>query len=219
MEQRTKIDTRFLVERSGRTFALFAGLLDAAHREGLKSIETQLLQIGAEDNHQTWLFRAVVVTDKGTYTGHGDANPSNVNGAMLKVLPRMAETRSIARALRFAVNAEVAALEELDEEEAEHSAPRPAPRPAPTPQPPTGIAPPSREPTPIQNGTPRQMAADSLSTPAQVRAIYSIARDQHNMSEDDIEDRARTLFGAPPAELTRRQASELISSLQGKKEG
>lgn len=41
MEQhQVKIDTRFLVERNGREFALFAGLLDAAHRDGLKSIET-----------------------------------------------------------------------------------------------------------------------------------------------------------------------------------
>ena len=219
MEQRATIKREFLIERQGKTFALYQGLLDAAHAEGLKQITTDVIQFGTEENQHTWLFRASVTTDRGTFTGFGDASPANVSRAMLNCLPRFAETRAKARALRDAVNVGVAALEELDIDEPEHPAPRPAPRPAPTPQPPTGIAPPPREPTPIQNGTPRQMAADSLSTPAQVRAIYSIARDQHNMSEDDIEDRARTLFGAPPAELTRRQASELISSLQGKKEG
>ena len=209
------IDKQFIVEKQGRTFALLAGLLDAAHHEGLKSVETQLLQIGDESNERTWLFRASVTTDKGTFTGHGDASPANVSRNMLSVLPRMAESRALARALRFAVNAgALVAVEELGDDDIEqHPAPRPAPRPAPTPQPPTGIAPP-REPTPIQGGPRPQANAAILATPAQVRAIYSIARDHHSMSETDIEERSRTLFGAPPAELTRQQASELISGIK-----
>src|SRR5258708_31339013 len=61
----------------------------------------------------TWLFRARVVTAFGTFTGYGDANPVNVGRAMLTFLPRMAETRSKARALRDATNISVAAMEEL----------------------------------------------------------------------------------------------------------
>jgi hypothetical protein len=52
-------------------------------------------------------------------------------------------------------------------------------------------------------------------TPAQVRAIYSIARDQHSLSEQDVDERSQGLFGAPPSELSRKQASEFITTLKG----
>ncbi|HLG50935.1 MAG TPA: hypothetical protein VKY56_04775, partial [Chloroflexota bacterium] len=57
--------------------------------------------------------------------------------------------------------------------------------------------------------------ANGLATPAQVRAIYSIARDQHNLSETEVDERSQALFGARPHELTRKQASEFISGLKG----
>jgi hypothetical protein len=54
-----------------------------------------------------------VETEQGTFTGIGDANPSNVTRMMAPHLLRMAETRAKARALRDAVNVGVTALEEL----------------------------------------------------------------------------------------------------------
>ncbi len=59
--------------------ATFAGLLAKAHEEGLKRIETELLQVPAEDNHFVAIARAVVETDKGVFTGIGDASAENVN--------------------------------------------------------------------------------------------------------------------------------------------
>jgi hypothetical protein len=56
---------------------------------------------------------AEVETSKGTFTGIGDASPSNVTRMIAPHLIRMAETRSKARALRDAVNVGVTALEEL----------------------------------------------------------------------------------------------------------
>ena len=38
------IDPRFIVNRQGRDTVLYAGLLDLAHRTGLKGITTKLLQ-------------------------------------------------------------------------------------------------------------------------------------------------------------------------------
>jgi len=121
------IDQKYLIDRNGKPFVLYAGLLDCAHGQGLKRIATRLLQVGTEENAQTWIVAAEVETDRGIFSGIGDATPANVSRAMLTVLPRMAETRAKARALRDAVNVGVAAIEELGEE--------PAPEPAPVPTP------------------------------------------------------------------------------------
>jgi hypothetical protein len=91
----------------------YAGLLSKAHTEGLKRIETELIQIPAKENSMTAIARAVIETSKGVFTGIGDANPENVNTKIIPHLIRMAETRAKARALRDAVNIGVVALEEL----------------------------------------------------------------------------------------------------------
>lgn len=208
----------FLVERQGRSFALYAGLLDEAHAQGLKSIRTQLLQTPSPENGHVAICFAEVTTEKGTFTGLGDASPDNVSRMMLPHLIRMSETRAKARALRDAVNVGVTALEELAEadEASEPSGavarlrerpaefPRseePAPTPAPvrTPQAPT-VAP----------------ANGGLATPNQVRAIYSIARDQLSLDESQVDEKAVALYGAPPAELTKKQASDFITSLKAR---
>ena len=101
------------MERQGRTFALYQGLLDLAHQEGLLGITTVLVQIPSELNQMTAICHATVQTERGTFMGLGDANPGNVNRMMVPHLIRLAETRAKARALRDAVNVGVAALEEL----------------------------------------------------------------------------------------------------------
>ena len=40
----------FLIDRQGKTFALYAGLLDEAHQNGLKSIRTRIVQAPAPEN-------------------------------------------------------------------------------------------------------------------------------------------------------------------------
>jgi hypothetical protein len=107
------IKPEFIVERQGRSFVLYAGLLSLAHEQGLKAIRTQLIQIPADDNGLTAIVRAEVETERGTFSGIGDANPANVTRVMLTVTIRLAETRAKARALRDAVNVAVVALEEL----------------------------------------------------------------------------------------------------------
>lgn len=109
----------FIITRGESQFVLYAGLLDEAHRQGLKSITTHLLQIPNESNGMVAICRAVVEMEKGTFSGIGDASPQNVNRAMVHHIIRMAETRAKARALRDAVNVGVAALEELGDLEEE----------------------------------------------------------------------------------------------------
>ena len=103
----------FIVERNGRSFVLYAGLLDLAHERGLKSVTTTLVQIPSDLNGQMAIVHATVETSQGTFTGLGDAAPDNVSRMMVPHLIRMAETRAKARALRDAVNVGVTALEEL----------------------------------------------------------------------------------------------------------
>jgi hypothetical protein len=91
----------------------YAGLLTLVHEGGVKAIDTALLQFPSEANDFTAVFSAEVLTDKGTFKSHGDANPQNVNHRIAPHIIRMAETRAKARALRDAVNIGVVSIEEL----------------------------------------------------------------------------------------------------------
>lgn len=107
----------FIVERNGKQFVLYAGLLDLAHEQGLSQIHTEVVQVPSADNGQFAVVAATVVTEKGSFSGIGDADPSNVTRLMVPHILRMAETRAKARALRDAVNVGTAAIEELGEED------------------------------------------------------------------------------------------------------
>jgi len=107
----------FIVQREGRSFSLYAGLLDYAHQLGLTGISTNLVQVPSELNGMVAIAHATVTLqdERGerVFQGLGDANPTNVTRMMAPHLIRMAETRAKARALRDAVNIGTAALEEL----------------------------------------------------------------------------------------------------------
>lgn len=89
-------------------------LLNLVTEKGLKSIKTQIVQLPTEENHHVAVARATVILDGGReFDGTADAAPNNVSQAMVTCLPRMAETRAKARAMRDAVNIGEVALEEL----------------------------------------------------------------------------------------------------------
>ena len=97
----------------------FEDLLTAAHTKGLISINTELVQINPIDKFA--VFKATVVgqitkTEKqqhyeGTFTGYGDAE-GITNDKIKPHWLRMAETRSIVRALRWYTNNAQVAEEE-----------------------------------------------------------------------------------------------------------
>ena len=144
--------------------ATYAGLLSRAHEEGLKGISTKLVQIPAEENRWVAICLAQVTTDRGVFTGIGDASSDNVNRKIVPHIIRMAETRAKARALRDAVNIGVVSLEELggDEDEVQAGSPAPAQAPAPT----RTSRPPLRE-------VPRQEPTRRDPEPAQARGGYT----------------------------------------------
>lgn len=122
------MDKRYIVERQGKPFCLYAGLLNEAHEQGLKAIRTQLIQAPNKENGNVAICYAEVQTERGTFAGLGDASPENVRPSMVACLVRLAETRAKARALRDAVNIGTCSVEELGDVDSPNGA-QPAPNP------------------------------------------------------------------------------------------
>ncbi len=95
-------------------FIKFGGLQLLAKEQGLKSVTTELVKLDntykdIDEDGKTirirasglCIFKATVSGENGTFTAYGDASPKNVSQMIAPHLIRMAETRSIARALRL----------------------------------------------------------------------------------------------------------------------
>jgi hypothetical protein len=99
---------------NGKDFVLFSGLLVLSHEAGLKSLESSLISID-HDRHSA-VFKTTATGARGTFVGHGDADPTNLSKMMLPSYIRMAETRSICRALRFYLGIGMCAKDELPDQ-------------------------------------------------------------------------------------------------------
>lgn len=200
--------------------ATYAGLLAQAHEEGLKEISTSLVQIPAPENGMVAIVVAKVETNRGTFTGIGDASPDNVSRKIVNHIIRMAETRAKARAIRDAVNIGVVALEELGGDDGEdNAAPAPAAQPArqplrPVPAPrevPQTSRPPTEGRGAQRPGQRRDDRQAVLMTEPQRRLLFRLLAEQHG-----LEGRAATdaLVRAAEVndlrEITMKQASALI---------
>jgi hypothetical protein len=191
---------QYMIERGGRRFVLYAGLLDEAHAQGLRSIETELLQIPTSENGEVAIARAVVRTEEGKFSGIGDASPGNVGRAIVPHIIRMAETRAKARALRDAINVGVAALEEIGDEAEEA----------------TALGREQAEQSQIE----AQVEENKNEIP---KEALPATRKQLNYLEalisDAVEDglpKFEEMVGKPISELSRGEASEWISRLSGR---
>jgi hypothetical protein len=187
----------YMIERGGRRFVLYAGLLEEAHARGLRSIETELLQVPGPENGEVAIAKAVVRTEGGKFNGIGDASPENVGRAIRPHIIRMAETRAKARALRDAINVGVTALEELISGESEEVLPEPAAREAQAPL-----------------KMPREENKNPLpATRKQLNYLEALISDEW---VDGGVAKYEEMVGKPISELTREEASEWISRLSGR---
>ena len=185
----------YMIERQGKRFVLYAGLLEEAHSRGLRSIETELLQVPEKENGEVAIVKASIRTEEGKFAGIGDASPQNVNRAIAPHLIRMAETRAKARALRDAINVGVTAFEELGgEEEGVES---------------TGTQERNGQQPRVQNEEGR---GELPATRKQLNYLEALISD---VVEDGI-GRFEEMVGKPVGELTREEASEWIGRLSGR---
>jgi hypothetical protein len=90
----------------------FEELLRIGHEQGIIRIQTKMIQINEEK--KSAIFKAQIkMKNESIYEAYGDANQENC-GSMVKMhYIRMAETRAIARALRWATN-NAAVIEETE---------------------------------------------------------------------------------------------------------
>jgi hypothetical protein len=213
----------FLITRQGKQYVLFAGLLDEAHGRGLKSIDTQLIQIPEEANGNVAIVKAVAEMEDGRrFSGLGDASPQNVSRNIAVHLIRMAETRAKARALRDAVNVGATALEELSD--GDDSPPAES----------FGTQSRSSRPTPIRDARPRaaeeaageaRASGDNGRTGTSPRASRGGAQKARKSQVDLLKtlavewrgengvERLENRIGKPLADLTRAEADEWIDRL------
>ena len=114
-----------LTNIQGRLYANLDWVLNRAHADGLKRQQVELLQIPCEDNNFVCIMKATIETSTGVFDAHGDATPKNTGKKIVPHLIRMAESRAIGRAMRFAVNAPTL-VEELSEEDKRQNASSPS---------------------------------------------------------------------------------------------
>lgn len=185
----------YMIERQGKRFVLYAGLLEEAHSRGLRSIETELLQIPGVENGEVAIAKAVIRTEEGRFSGIGDASPENVGRNIAPHLIRMAETRAKARALRDAINVGVTALEELGGDES-----------------PAAEAPVRKDEQEGARVAREESRAELPATRKQLNYLEVLITD---VVEDGTE-KFEEMVGKPISELTREEASEWIGRLSGK---
>lgn len=120
------MDKKFVINLQGNDFVKFEGLLAEFHANGGKEIDTEELSTSTQERP---VFKATVSGEKGTFSGHGDADDTNVNKMIARHKYRMAETRAIARALRWYNNIGMCSADELGGDEKNNDAFNPADHP------------------------------------------------------------------------------------------
>lgn len=197
-----------------RVFPVVGGRLRLAHEEN-QSLNLQTEMVSWDGQYA--IFKCSAVTTKGQFVGYGTAN-SQRDAKLAESLVELAETRSVARALRFAGFG----LEFAGAEEVSHVAAAELEKEQTT----------GKEPGPVfpegnGNGKPEAKAQDSgamdrskqqssgngRATQAQVRALFALSR-KADYHDDDIAQMLAPFEVSRFEDLPREAASKLISSLQ-----
>ena len=109
-------DTTLENQMPGDERPLLRDLLTRAHEMGLANVKTECLSISDAPQRRA-VFKAIVtmLIDNGTadFVGHGDSDETNTHPPIAPHYIRMAETRAIARALRWATNEGRTSMEEM----------------------------------------------------------------------------------------------------------
>jgi len=175
-----------LVKVQGKTYPVVGGRLRLAHDENKAlSIETNVVHY-TED---TAVVQATVRTEKGNFTGLGNASVKR-DRILSNAILELAETRAIARALRFAgYGVEYTGFEEVGDAKNLTSGD-------------------------LEQHDMEGDATAPAATKAQLNTIFSIARSM-NMTNDELKEFIQQQTGKSTSkELSKRDASQIISLLK-----
>ena len=117
------ISKEFIVNLRGKEYPVFAGVLDAATKAGLRSLTTRVVQIPAPENgHLAVVVARAEFEDGRVFEDVGDCSPASTSPQLAAAALRLASTRAKGRVLRDAINVGQTMFEELpdlDEESAD----------------------------------------------------------------------------------------------------
>jgi len=106
------MEEKHIINIKGTEFIKFSGLLDLAHKKGLKKIE--IIDKNIDFENKTAYTIAIVYFENGTsFEGLGTATQENCNSMVSNHFGEMSHTRAIARALRVGLNVGATCYEEL----------------------------------------------------------------------------------------------------------
>jgi hypothetical protein len=198
-----------------RTFPVVGGRLRLAHEQNDSlSLQTEMVNWDG----QYAVFKCCAVTGKGQYIGYGTAN-SQRDAKLADSLVELAETRSIARALRFAgFGLEFTSAEEMSHVAAADSEKEQTGNKEPAPAFPEGNGN-SKADTkgpsvaPAETGSKPKSGGIGQATQAQVRALFALSR-KANYQDADIGEMLARFDVSRFEDLPREAASNLIGHLQ-----
>jgi hypothetical protein len=106
---------KHIVSIEGKSYVLYAGLLQLAKQEEITRMHVQIEQIPMAQNGYMAIVRATVVTKEGaSYSDIADASPESVGDhRLIPHLLRVASTRAKARVLKDALAVDMTSMEEL----------------------------------------------------------------------------------------------------------
>jgi hypothetical protein len=186
-----------------KTFPVVGGRLRIAHESNDRlEIQTEIVRLDAD----LVVIKANIETGKGRFAGTGTASAQR-DARLADSLVELAETRAVARALRFGgIGVEYTGAEEVShvasiEPEREQTTNK---EPVRVFQSDNGNSKPETKPQHCGNGR---------ATQAQCRALYALTR-KAQYTQADIDGMLSSMGAATFEDLTRETASQLISSLQ-----
>lgn len=171
------MDAKYIVKINGKEHVTYDGLLDEAHKQGLVSMQVDVIQKPLEENNWTTICSATASFNNGSlFSEIGDANPKNCNARIAVHSIRMAATRAKARALRDALNIKGAAFEELGGDDYHPvSAPKPK-KPA------------------LPDPAPAMPKNEQKVSQAQLKRLFAIITEQ-KVNLIQVKERLQTLYG------------------------
>ena len=208
-----------------RVFPVVGGRLRLAHGENDHlSLQTEMVNWDG----QYAVFKCCAITGKGQFVGYGTAN-SQRDARLAESLVELSETRSIARALRFAgYGMEFTSAEEIShvsatEAEQEQTTGKKSKPVFPEdsgdskPEAKSGGNGNGKADAPngatVSEGSKPQSCGIGKATQAQCRALYALTK-RANYTDGDVESMLRPMNVTAFQDLTRESASQLISYLQ-----